>query len=77
MLKKTYTKEEIFTSVQTAETYAGTVDYTDPVEIEKAWKVVHKLTSNYAWGMGMGSVVDPYLKLATREYVRGIIEHTS
>lgn len=77
MLKKKYTKEEIFASVQTAEKWADTVDYTDPVEIEKAWNVVHKLTSDSAWGVGMGSVVDPYLKLVTRKYVRGLIEHTS
>jgi hypothetical protein len=77
ILNKVYTFEEIVSSVQTAVELRDNIDYTDPISLEKAWKLVHILTSDSAWGVGMGSLVDEYLKTETRVFMRGLLEHTS
>ena len=77
ILNKIYTFEEIVSSVQTAVDLHDIIDYTDPISLEKAWRLVHILTSDSAWGVGMGSLVDEYLKTETRVFMRGLLKHTS
>ena len=77
LLEKTYSKSEIYVSVETARRIGSTVDFQDPFAVEHAWKNVHIITSDKSWGKGIGSYVDYYLKEHTRAYMRALIENTS
>jgi hypothetical protein len=77
LLKKVYTKGEIMTSVHNAAKMQGNVNFEDPIAVEEAWRDVHAITCDDAWGIGMGSTVDHYLRQVTREFMRELIEHTS
>jgi len=76
LITKEYTKEEIFASVATAKKCQDTVDFQDPIAIEEAWKLVHVITCDSAWGIGVGSYVDEYLKQHTRVFMRTMIENS-
>jgi ankyrin repeat protein len=77
LLKKQYTKGEIMTSVHNAAHLRGNVNFEDPIAVEEAWRDVHAITCDDAWGIGMGSTVDHYLRQVTQEFMRELIEHTS
>ena len=77
LLEKKHTKQEILTAVKVAEQLQGTVDFSDPIELQQAWKNVHAITCDEAWGVGMGNIVNPYLNMATSAYLRALIEKTS
>lgn len=77
-LKRVYSIEDISTAVETARVYVPTDGsiYTDPVQFQKAWDVLHVITSDYTWRGGVGRLVDSYLKMSVSRFVRDLIVNT-
>ena len=77
-LERVYSFDEVCHAVETARAYIPLEYsvYTDPVEFENAWNVLHVLTSDCAWRGGVGCLVDSYLKVSVSRFVCDLIANT-
>ena len=76
LLTKKYTKDEITESVHRAKTISE-INAEDPIAMEMAWKDAHVITCDDAWGIGIGSQVDFYMKRVTSAFMKELLESTS
>ena len=77
LLTKKYTKDEITESVHRANMPGLEINAEDPFAMELAWKDAHVITCDDAWGIGIGSQVNFYMKRVTCAFMKKLIESTS